>query len=783
MKPFAIDAPAACCTRNHPIIWQGARVEKSRDDVVSKTARDTDRTDPAFPDEGLVRDVLAALSPGLIVDERQVIARIGRPSRLLATIRPPVARAELPDWLGQLIAAAIDSGEAVTVSDEGGRVSANATAIPRSTSGGPPGAAARWLVTFPGIEDSDDSMASWHQRFWNTHPVEPIVNASPFLVCYVDRNFVFRYANEAYIRYWGRTRDQILNHHASDVVPKWHLEKFIPLLQRVLGGETIEQEIRSDVTGATRYFRSTYSPDVAPDGTVIGIFMFSVEITELKEQQTQFQRIIQNVPACFLHVDRELVVRNATQGRVEFPDDELAMAEGRSLRQIWGDELFDQIQPVLASALEGQVGSYTTYLLRAGQPTTYLLFYVVPEVDLDGRVVGLFNVGFDVTPVRQMEREIQVVRERLDRAVRGSLLGVWEIDATRPDWIYAEHLEKLLGLPPGQLTDSLSSFLQHVHDDDRESLSEFFRFSHQTSEPREVEFRVRTADGRWRWMRAMSEPSGAGTPGNSRVAGTMMDIDQLKQAQSALEDQVRQRDMFLAMLAHELRNPLTAIYHSVYLMRNSEILPDSLRDVFEIIDRQSRQLSRLMDDLLDISRLTRNKLKFKFERVDLAEITRNAGVDMQARIEGNRQTLVIDVDEGPIWIQGDRGRLSQAITNLLDNASKYTPQGGRIRLALQADDRTARVVVADTGQGIDPENQSRIFELFFQPEQPLHRSTGGLGVGLYLVRSIIEHHGGTITASSEGTGKGTTVTFEIPRQGQRPDATKGNENDDQTTIS
>lgn len=749
---------------------------------MSKTANGPDRTGPSPVDAALARDVVAALSPGLVVDDQQVLARVGRPSDLLASIEPRMMRTDLPDWLQRLITAAIEKGEATTYVDEG-RVRASARAVPASGAGETTRTSGRWLVTFHGLESSDALPDDVRAQFWNTHPVEPIVNSSPFLVCYVDRNFIFRYANEAYMRYWNRTRDQILNHHASEVIPQWHLEKFIPMLERVLAGETIEQEIRSDVTGTTRFFRSTYSPDIAPDGTVIGILMLSVDITPLKVQQSQFQRLVQNVPACFLHVDRDLVVRYATQGRVKFLGDELAGVEGKSLRQLWGDELFEEIQPALTKALEGQIGSYTTQLLRAGQPPTYLLFYVVPEVDLDERVVGLFHVGFDVTPVRMMEREIQLVRERLDRAVRGTLLGVWEIDATRPDWIYAEHLEKLLGHPSGQLGDSLSAFLEHVHEEERDTLREFFVGSHAASQPSEVEFRVRTAAGQWRWMRAMSEPSGGEASGNSPVVGTVLDIDQLKQAQTALEDQVRQRDMFLAMLAHELRNPLTAIYHSVYLAKTSGELPESLRSVFEIIDRQSRQLSRLMEDLLDISRLTRNKLKFQFEKVDLAEITRNAALDMQARIEGNQQTLAIDVGDQPVWIQGDRGRLSQAITNLLDNASKYTPSGGQIRIALDADQRAARVIVADTGQGIDPENQHRIFELFFQPEQPLHRSTGGLGVGLYLVRSIIEHHGGTISASSEGTGKGTTVTFEIPRQNQITDGPSGDQHDQQQAGS
>ncbi len=240
------------------------------------------------------------------------------------------------------------------------------------------------------------------------------------------------------------------------------------------------------------------------------------------------------------------------------------------------------------------------------------------------------------------------------------------------------------------------------------------------------------------------------------------EITRSRQAEEELQDANRRKDEFLAMLSHELRNPLAPIRNAVELMRRVGSTEQRLIMARDVIDRQATQLTRLVDELLDVSRISQGKIALKKEPVELAKIIAHSVETARPVIDQREQRLSVEVSARPVWLQGDFARLSQAVANLLNNASKYTPEGGRIRLTAAAGEGLATITVEDNGSGIEPELLPRIFELFVQGERGLDRSQGGLGIGLTLVKRLVELHQGRVEAHSEGVGAGARFRIMLP---------------------
>ena len=242
-----------------------------------------------------------------------------------------------------------------------------------------------------------------------------------------------------------------------------------------------------------------------------------------------------------------------------------------------------------------------------------------------------------------------------------------------------------------------------------------------------------------------------------------VDMTERKLAEEVLRETDRVKDEFLATLSHELRNPLAPIRNAVALLRRTTADPARTERALAIMDRQLNQLVRLTDDLLDVSRITRNRLELRRERIDLRVVVQSAVETTQPLIDAAGHMLGVELPDTPLWADGDFTRLAQAFANLLNNAVKYTDRGGRIDVAANVEDDEIVVRVSDTGIGISPDLLPRIFDMFMQLEHSTDRARSGLGIGLTLARRLIELHGGTIQAHSAGTGAGTTFEVRLPR--------------------
>ncbi|WP_051300164.1 PAS domain S-box protein [Methylobacter luteus] len=243
---------------------------------------------------------------------------------------------------------------------------------------------------------------------------------------------------------------------------------------------------------------------------------------------------------------------------------------------------------------------------------------------------------------------------------------------------------------------------------------------------------------------------------------TVHDITERKQTEIALKQADSRKNEFLAMLGHELRNPLAPIRNAVQVLKTQGNINPTLDWCSRIIDRQVSHMARLLDDLLDVARIMQDKITLKIDRFDFNEIVDSAIETCHPLTQSRQQELVISRPDTPKWIEGDRVRLTQALSNLLNNAAKYTDEGGRITLNVMQEADYLVIKVQDTGSGITPEMLPHIFDLFTQADSSLARSQGGLGIGLTLTRRLVEMHGGTVSASSAGNLQGSEFTMRLP---------------------
>jgi signal transduction histidine kinase len=255
---------------------------------------------------------------------------------------------------------------------------------------------------------------------------------------------------------------------------------------------------------------------------------------------------------------------------------------------------------------------------------------------------------------------------------------------------------------------------------------------------------------------------------NLELARMREAVERANGREEALRESNRRKDEFLSMLAHELRNPLAPLTYGIHLLGMPGADAETLARTREMLDRQLHHMGRIIDDLLDVSRITRGKLTVALDRLDLVALVRQAIEDRRGTLESAGIDVDVDLPKTPVWVNGDATRLIQLFDNVLDNARKFTSSGGRVTVSLATDAAAGDAVVAvrDTGIGIERLLLPHVFDAFAQAEQSLDRSRGGLGLGLAVAKGLIELHGGTISAASEGRDRGAEFTVRIPMEAE-----------------
>lgn len=337
---------------------------------------------------------------------------------------------------------------------------------------------------------------------------------------------------------------------------------------------------------------------------------------------------------------------------------------------------------------------------------------------------------------------------------------VW---STQPDGYhdyYNEQWYDFTGAPVGS-TDG-NAWNGMFHPEDQPLAWDRWQRSLQTGEIYEIQYRLRHHAGQYRWVLGRAVPVRDEAGRILRWMGTCTDIHDQKLAEEALKESSRRKDEFLAMLAHELRNPLAPINAAAELLALVGNDEQRVHQTSEIIARQVSHMTNLINDLLDVSRVTRGLVKLENDGVDLKTVINSAVEQARPLIEARQHELRLRMASASAHIKGDKTRLVQIIVNLLTNAAKYSPQGGEIELALDIYGGNAKISIRDKGIGIEPALLPHIFKLFAQGERTPDRAQGGLGLGLSLVQSLTNLHGGQVVASSDGPGKGSVFTLIFP---------------------
>ncbi len=360
-------------------------------------------------------------------------------------------------------------------------------------------------------------------------------------------------------------------------------------------------------------------------------------------------------------------------------------------------------------------------------------------------------------------------RDVLALAMRGGRMGAWsrEYETDRAWW--SRELEEIFGLEDTGFQGNRQDFLDMLHPDDRERVRDALDQALQNHRDFIVEYRFRHRSGEWRWMegRGRSFYRHDGRP--AITYGLGIDITERKRSEeerrrlnAELAQSLRRKDEFLATLAHELRNPLAPIVTALEVLRIKAPADPQMRWSRDVIERQVRHMTRLVDDLLDVARISTGKAQLRIERVEVAGVVHHAVEATRSLIDTAGHRFSLTLPHRPLVLDADPTRLSQVLANLLSNAAKYTPQGGHIRLAADRDGDEAVIVVEDNGVGLSDSDLESIFSMFAQVTPAIDRSQGGLGIGLSLSRGLVELHGGTITASSAGLNQGAKFTVRLP---------------------
>jgi PAS domain S-box-containing protein len=397
--------------------------------------------------------------------------------------------------------------------------------------------------------------------------------------------------------------------------------------------------------------------------------------------------------------------------------------------------------------------------------------------DASGGPIGYLSVIRDVTDRQRIEAALRESRAHLRFMLDSAGVGDWDLDLATFEVRHSLRHDQCFGYGEPVKEWNPEIFFAHVHPEDREVVKARFKDALETLNDWHFECRVIWPDRSIHWIEVHGAIYRNGAA-PARMLGTIVDATGRKSVEEALRSADRSKDEFLATLAHELRNPLAPIRNALEIMALTRE-PQTVDSARHIIERQLGQMIHLVDDLLDISRITQGKIELRPDRIDMLTVLQNAVETSRPLVESRRQELTLRLPPAEsLIVRADSTRLVQVIANLLNNAAKYTPEGGRIVLGARREAGHAVVTVEDSGLGIPAAMLPRVFDMFAQVDRGLERAQGGgLGIGLALVKKLVEMHGGSVLAESEGENRGSRFTVRVPtivaaagnvRSGQHP---------------
>lgn len=490
-------------------------------------------------------------------------------------------------------------------------------------------------------------------------------------------------------------------------------------------------------------------------------------VAHLTESENNFRLMVDSIEdyAMFM-VDLEGRITSWNRGAERLTGYSESEALGQYFSILYPHEDLDSSHAIYELAMAKKNGRYEEDGKRVRKDgSIYHAQIIMWRVDDEqGNTVGFAKITRDITARRQAEQALRESEAKFRTIADALPQMVWSTLPNGDHDYFNQQWYQFTGVPEGA-TDG-KGWVELFHPEDRTSAQRTWQHSLATGELYEIQYRLRHHSGEYRWTLGRALPVRNDDGVIVRWMGTCTDIHQQKQTEEALQDASRRKDEFLAMLAHELRNPLAPVLTGAAVIRKLAPAETHTAQALDVIERQVRHMTRLIDDLLDVARISRGKIQLRKESCELGEILQHAVDDYRSSFDSARVSLQFPRPVGRFWIDGDRTRLMQIMGNLLHNALKFTKAGGHVEVTLArsktAAGDVATVAVKDSGIGIDPSLAPHLFNPFTQANQDLARSNGGLGLGLALVKGFVELHGGTVNLTSAGLAQGATFTLELP---------------------
>ena len=446
--------------------------------------------------------------------------------------------------------------------------------------------------------------------------------------------------------------------------------------------------------------------------------------------------------------------------------------QGASMAALW-PEVADAVVSICSQALAGESMFYQDMPLpitRGGRTgPNFFTFSVSPVRDEQGAICGVLGTVIETTEKVLALARHQEAEERYRLSLEAGRMGTWSVEPDTGVTVMDERFASLFGVghDVAEQGASLEHFTQIIHPDDRADVIAAVTQAMQDGVAYDIAYRTVPEPGKTMWVSAMGRMFTEAQSGKRRFAGVATDITARKQAELALLEAGQRKDEFLAMLAHELRNPLAPISAAAALLRMPTLDPARVATTSAVIGRQVAHMTNLIDDLLDVSRVTRGLVSLEMAEEPLGGIVTDAVEQATPLIRARGHRFSLQLAPENALVRGDKKRLVQVLSNILNNAAKYTPDGGHILLATTVTPDHVQVDVTDDGIGMAPAFASRAFDLFSQAERSSDRASGGLGLGLALAKSMVELHHGTVQAYSAGAGTGSRFSLVLPRVPER----------------
>jgi PAS domain S-box-containing protein len=623
-----------------------------------------------------------------------------------------------------------------------------------------------------------------------------IADAMPTLIARVNPELRYTFNNAAYADWFGVSPESLVGTAVADLVGEETFGIVRGELERALAGETVRFDSWLPYRGAgQRYCHVIYIPDRRENGEIIGVFALVSDLTERHRSQQAIERLnaenrahanelqalfdaapagifVARDPAC-----ESIAMNDAAARLLSLPhhaNPSLSRADAAALsyrvrqrgRALAADEL-----PMQVAARTGEpVNGIEIEILLDDGAIKEVVVAAAPLFDEQGAVSGSIGILTDVSSLKAAERRYRQTLERLKTHIENSPVAALEWDERQCILRWSPAAERLFGWTEAEaMSRSLDELGLFLEQDRAEVVAMLSRLFTREAERNRGLYQNRVKDGGERWCEwcnsVLRDPDGHLVS----VLSLALDVTEHQKLEASLREQARRleeldqrKNEFLSMLGHELRNPLAPVRNALDRLALAQADEATQRKALELIDRQVRHIERLVHDLLDVARINRGAIELIRAPRDLRELLQESLQAMDATIQERRHRVEVELPDAPVPVDADETRLVQVFSNLLHNAAKYTDDGGHILVRLRTDQQAAQVCVQDDGRGMEPEAVQWLFDAFSQGPRSLDRADGGLGLGLTLVKQLVELHGGSVEAQSDGLQRGSTFRVHLP---------------------